>query len=187
LTRRRRYISLSWPSWSFSSTVWVLTLVLVSALLGSAWFLSRPPNAAPHVSPFLSWSFPSTVWVPTLVKFYPARIRINLPKPPNAASPLYVQLILRQCSLGAKTDVILPCWDLHKSPKPFNKFYLMPYRRYIDLIAISRHSSQPASLWSIIAEMSMPAYVHEARLIFLSYGDVLAWPNSARYLVKQKH
>jgi hypothetical protein len=45
------------------------------------------------------------------------------------------QLMLRQCSLGAKVSVILFCWDLHESPKPFDKSFLMQYRRYMDLMA----------------------------------------------------
>jgi hypothetical protein len=32
--------------------------------------------------------------------------------------------------------------------------------------------------------MSLPVYVHEARLLFLSCGGVLMWPDPARYLGK---
>jgi hypothetical protein len=77
-----------------------------------------------------------------------------------------------QCSLGAKVSVILPCWDLHGSPKPFDKSFLMQHRRYMDLMAVSRYSSQPASLRSTIAKISLPAYVNEARLLLLSCGGV---------------
>jgi hypothetical protein len=34
---------------------------------------------------------------------------------------------------------------------------------------------------------SLPVYIHEARLLFLSYGGVPMWPDPTRYLVKQKH
>jgi hypothetical protein len=61
----------------------------------------------------------------------------------------------------------------------------MQHRRYMDLMAVSRHSNQPASLRSTIAEISLPAYVHEARLL-LSCGGVPVWPNPARYLIEQR-
>ena len=60
----------------------------------------------------------------------------------------------------------------------------MQHRRYMDLVALSRHSSQPAFS---VAEISLPVYVYQAHLLSLSCGGVPRWPNPARHLVKQKH
>ena len=60
----------------------------------------------------------------------------------------------------------------------------MQHRRYKDLVAVSRHSSQLAFS---VAEISLPVYVHETRLLFLSCGGVLMLPNPAQNLVKQTH
>jgi hypothetical protein len=54
----------------------------------------------------------------------------------------------------------------------------------MDLVVVKRRSSQPAFS---VAEMSLPVYVYEARLLFLRYGGVPMWLNPAQHLVKQKY
>ena len=57
----------------------------------------------------------------------------------------------------------------------------------MDLMALTRHSSPLPLDQHTIAELSLPVYVHEARLLFLSRGAVPMLPRPARYLSKEEH